>query len=293
METTQLRYFIAVAKTGKIATASQELFVTPPTISTSLAQLEKELGCQLFTRKANRLALNRQGEVFLEYAKTILDSIQEVQTEIQESLNNDRQSITVAVTSSDLWVDVIATFSLKYRNFSLSTSKMAPSDIMSGTFRNRFSFILAADGELSPRCTEGCNCTPLFDDYPVVAVHKDHVLASCDRIGLEALKDQRIIWPRANLQLSEKFYRLFREHGVPIPMICTYSYLICRSLVSQNAAVMLTTMHANNSCMQDIRFIPIAAENVAWPVCLYWREEQHLSDAECTFRDFVIDYYQE
>ena len=44
MEITQLRYFMAVAKTGKIVTAADNLFVTPPAISTSIAQLERELG---------------------------------------------------------------------------------------------------------------------------------------------------------------------------------------------------------------------------------------------------------
>ena len=64
MEITQLKYFMAVAKTGKIVIAADSLFVTPPAISTSIAQLEKELGVQLFTRRANRLQLNKQGEIF-------------------------------------------------------------------------------------------------------------------------------------------------------------------------------------------------------------------------------------
>lgn len=50
---------------------------------------------------------------------------------------------------------------------------------------------------------------------------------------------------------SERFYQLFRNSNIAIPTICTYSYLICQSLVAQNAAIALTTMHAQNSSMAE------------------------------------------
>lgn len=291
MEITQLRYFMAVAKTGKIVTAADNLFVTPPAISTSIAQLERELGVQLFTRHANRLQLNKQGEIFLGYVEAILTSINSARTEIQESMEHGPQHISIAVTSSNLWIDLTAAFTLEYPQFTLTTGTMATSDLLAGTFSNRYSFILASDGDLTPKLVEECSNLLLFYDSPAVMVHKSHPLAQKETISLQELAQQRLIWPRTNPNFTEKYYQLFRDNGVAIPVICTYSYLICQSLVAQSAAVALTTMHAQNACMEDFRFIPLEANNIQWAQRMYWREDRPLTDAEHAFQDFMVEYH--
>lgn len=292
MEITQLKYFKAVAKTGKIVTAADNLYVTPPAISTSLSQLERELGAQLFNRKGNRLILNKQGEIFLDYVDAILDSINDARSEIQDSLNTGLQHICVAVTSSNLWIDLISAFSAEYPHFTLTSGTMATTDQQAGIFNSRFSFILASDGDLTPKLVEECNSIHLFDDYPVVMVHNSHPFAKRSSVNAADLAKERLIWPRTNPNFSEKFYQLFRNSDISIPLICTYSYLICQALVSKNAAVALTTQHAQNSCMEDVCYIPLEADGIVWPQRIYWRKDRPLSDSELAFRDFMVEYYQ-
>ena len=246
---------------------------------------------QFFTRKANRLILNKQGEIFLGYVDAILDSINDARTEIQESLDNGPQHISVAVTSSNLWIDLVAAFSLEYPQFTLTSGTMATTDLLVGTFSSRFSFILASDGDLTPKLVEECNSIHLFDDYPVVMVHASHPLANRKSVSMSDLTQHRLIWPRTNPTFSEKFYHLFSSNNIPIPSICTYSYPICQSLVSQNAAVALITYHAKNSCMEDLCFIPLETNGIRWPHHMYWRKDRPLTDAELAFRDFMIEYY--
>ena len=50
MDLTQIKYFHAIARHQSIARASDELFVSQPALSKSLARLEDELGVQLFER---------------------------------------------------------------------------------------------------------------------------------------------------------------------------------------------------------------------------------------------------
>ena len=50
MELRTLKYFLAVAQEGNITNAAKRLHVTQPTLSRQLADLEKELGRQLYTR---------------------------------------------------------------------------------------------------------------------------------------------------------------------------------------------------------------------------------------------------
>lgn len=61
MELRVLRYFLAVAREGNVTRAAERLFVTQPTLSKQLMDLEAELGCRLFERGGRRITLTGEG----------------------------------------------------------------------------------------------------------------------------------------------------------------------------------------------------------------------------------------
>ncbi|MEY2564452.1 MAG: hypothetical protein QOH88_2645 [Verrucomicrobiota bacterium] len=72
MELRHLRYFVAVAEALNFSRAAAKLRVSQPSLSTQIRDLEKELGFDLFTRTAGRVALTDAGHVFASDAKEIL-----------------------------------------------------------------------------------------------------------------------------------------------------------------------------------------------------------------------------
>src|SRR5579859_5171175 len=76
METHQLRYFMAVAQTGRFTAAARQCNVSQPSLSIQIAKLEKELGGPLFERTRKGGKLTARGEAFLPRAKTILDEME-------------------------------------------------------------------------------------------------------------------------------------------------------------------------------------------------------------------------
>ena len=66
-----LLYFWAAARTGSIASASRELLVSQPTISTQIKTLETSLGVSLFERVGRGLELTETGQIVLSYAEEI------------------------------------------------------------------------------------------------------------------------------------------------------------------------------------------------------------------------------
>lgn len=66
-----LRYFWAVAKTGSIARASEQLHLTPQSISGQLSEFEQRLGAELFRRAGRGLELTDAGRRILSYADEI------------------------------------------------------------------------------------------------------------------------------------------------------------------------------------------------------------------------------
>ena len=75
MELRTLRYFIAVAQEGSLTNASKRLHITQPTLSRQLADLERELGRQLFLRTRDGVELTEYGTVLLDYAQSITELV--------------------------------------------------------------------------------------------------------------------------------------------------------------------------------------------------------------------------
>ena len=72
MELRVLRYFIEVARTQNITAAAERLYITQPTLSKQLMDLEDELGAKLFERGKRRTTLTEDGMLLFQRAKEIV-----------------------------------------------------------------------------------------------------------------------------------------------------------------------------------------------------------------------------
>lgn len=72
METFEMRYFLGVAKTQNIHKASEELHVSPASLSKAIARLEEELGVNLFNREGRNIRLTEQGRILQKRASEII-----------------------------------------------------------------------------------------------------------------------------------------------------------------------------------------------------------------------------
>ncbi len=75
----QLKYVDAVADCGSISDAAKRVFVTQPTLTEAIRNLEEELRVAIFTRSSRGVTLTREGEEFLASARQILDDAARIQ----------------------------------------------------------------------------------------------------------------------------------------------------------------------------------------------------------------------
>src|SRR3990172_6711941 len=71
----QFRYFIAVAESGSVASASRMLDIAQSGLTKSLLELEAELGSTLFERSSKGMTLTPQGHRFLASARKVIGSV--------------------------------------------------------------------------------------------------------------------------------------------------------------------------------------------------------------------------
>lgn len=84
MEIYQLRYFIAVAETGNFTKAAARSYISQPSLSQQIMNLEGEVGQALFHRLGRKVALTEAGQVLLEHARRIISEADNALRELKD-----------------------------------------------------------------------------------------------------------------------------------------------------------------------------------------------------------------
>lgn len=69
----QLKYVITVAETGTITEAAGRLYISQPSLTNAIHELEKEMNIVIFNRTNKGITLSKEGDVFLGYARQVLE----------------------------------------------------------------------------------------------------------------------------------------------------------------------------------------------------------------------------
>ena len=69
----QLKYVITVAETGTITEAANKLYVSQPSLTNAIHELEKEMNIVIFNRTNKGITLSKEGDDFLGYARQVLE----------------------------------------------------------------------------------------------------------------------------------------------------------------------------------------------------------------------------
>ncbi|WEZ08458.2 LysR family transcriptional regulator [Priestia flexa] len=73
MKLQQLKYVIEVVRCGSINEAARRLYISQPSLSKAVKELEKEIGITIFTRTSTGIALSSDGAEFLGYARQVVE----------------------------------------------------------------------------------------------------------------------------------------------------------------------------------------------------------------------------
>lgn len=99
MDIKQLVTFLHVAKFKNFTRASQELFITQPTVSNHIKSLEQQVNTQLFLRVRKQVVLTRAGHLFQRYAQRIVDEYTEMTAQIDRLAGSSEGRLNLFASS--------------------------------------------------------------------------------------------------------------------------------------------------------------------------------------------------
>lgn len=194
MTLTQLRYVAKIAECGSITEAARQLYISQPSLSTAVRELEGELGIVIFNRSARGISLTSDGSEFLSYARQILE-----QTElVEQRYAHARPSKRLFAISSQHYAFVVNAFvslleSVEADEYEMTLRESRTYEIIEDVagYRSELGVLyLSSFNEKVLRKLMRENrltYTPLFDAQPHVFLSQHHPLAHAERVTLDEL----------------------------------------------------------------------------------------------------------
>lgn len=190
----QLTYLVKVAECGNITDAAEQLYISQPSLSTAIRNLEKEMGVTAFNRTKKGVTVTRDGEELLSFARMLLEQADIMKEHFGVAEKRDPkfsvscQHYSFAVNA---FVDVVNAFDADKYSFILRETQTGEiiDDVEQGKSEIGILYLSEHNEEVLTKLIKKneLEFEELFVADPHVFLCKDHPLAAKDLITLEDL----------------------------------------------------------------------------------------------------------
>ena len=163
---------------GTLSEAAEHLHITQPTLTRSIRKLEGLLGVELFRREKNRIYINDNGRLAVEYAKRILKSEYEMVSAIQ-ALDRSRHTISIASCAPAPNFIIRQQLEKQYPGMQITAEIGSEQELLDGLKRGEFQLVT-----LSSEITEdGLYCQKMGTEHLHLSVMPAHPAAVMDSVS--------------------------------------------------------------------------------------------------------------
>lgn len=287
MEWQQLEYFRAVARLEHFTRAAEQLAVSQPALSRSIARLEEELGVPLFEREGRSVRLTRYGRLFLQRVERAMREIAEARREIEELQDPGRGEVRLGFLHTfgiHLVPELIGEFHRIYPNVTFYLAQHAAGRIFRQLEAGEIDLCLLSPPVRRP----GIGWVDLKTEELYVIVRPDHPLAGRGRVDLRELAGEPFISLKRGYGMRTITEELCARAGFS-PHIAFEGEEVATvaGLVAAGLGVALVPDFPGLDAVR-VHKLPVADPPCRRVIGMAWVEGRFLSPAAARFREFVI-----
>ena len=234
----QLNYVITISEKGSLNKAAEVLYVTQPSLTSAVRELEKELGITLFNRGGKGVTLTNDGAEFIQYARQVVNQYDRLLEKygkggnLRKKFGISCQHYSFAVKS---FVEMVKHFDTDEYEFAIRESKTRDviEDVTTGKSEVGILYLSDFNRKAIGKFLKSSQLEfhPLIKCEPYVYLWKGHPLAKKKSIRLEELRD----YPCLSFEQGPSGAFYFAEE-----ILSTYDYI--RTIKATDRATMLNLM---------------------------------------------------
>ena len=269
-ELRHLRYFVAVAEELSFSRAADRLHMAASPVSQAIRQLEAELGVALFVRTTRSVELTDAGRRLLEEGTAALQAVEEAFANASRAGHGVLGTLRLGCTPAarhELRPALVAALRERHPGIEVDASEATTGNLCRELLGHRLDVAVGFCTEPVP----GLARRTLAHETMRVLMRASHRLAGASEIALEALRDDRFVVPRADLNAG--FNRRLRS-------LCGFEpACVVASLIWDDAEwppgddlVTLVPAGVARHTSPHMRVLPLV-EEATMPLELLWRED--------------------
>ena len=297
MELWQLRTFSTVAETGSFTRASEVLNLSQPAVSIQVKAIESEAGRKLFVRRPDGVDLTRDGELFLEHARRILDLADQITSEMHRAtMSPEKGVIATGAVTRGLENFFIWTY-IEFRRvrpdleIKPQTLKDPESGIKFLKYGSKVDLVLSPFDPRDPEIE-----TVLFGTVNVAVIaRKEHRLAQRPRVSPSMLEIERWVLLEPDDRLRKRAEGRFLESGIrPRSVLSTNDGSVIPELLTKTD--MVTMLHTSSvlSKLRDQTLTTINCPELESEAQLYfcYRKDKESVDKVMPLLEFFAERWK-
>jgi DNA-binding transcriptional LysR family regulator len=287
VELLQLRYFQAVARREHISHAAADLHVAQPSVSRTIARLEKELGVPLFDRTGRRIRLNRFGAALLARVDRALRELDDASRELADAAGLEGGSVAVAAETMRSLIVLLAEFRTTHPGVQFRLHQ-SPAAAMAAQLRaGEVDFCLASQPLPGP----GLASAELYSEEVLLAVPPGHPLAGRDRATVADVAAEPFVVTRPGYWQRTLLDQLFADAGQAAVIACEGDEPgAVRGLVAAGIGVgLLPEISRQSTAHPPVSWLHLDTPQAQRTLRLAWRPDAYLTAAARRFRGFAVE----
>lgn len=291
MDIRVLKYFLAVANEGSITAAANALYLTQPTLSRQLKELEDELGKKLFNRSNHRISLTEEGILLRKRANEILDLVNKTKAEFVDIKENITGDIHIGCGETEVFryiAQITKEIQEKYPRIRFHFYSGNAEYVMEKLDKGLLDFGMVI---------EPVNVSKYYylnmpsQDKWGLLMRKDSFLASCKTITASHLANLPIICSRQLLIESLSQNNVINWLGnmaIKLNIVATYNLIFNASILVREGVGYAITLDelSNTSDESPICFRPFVPK-LESGLNIIWKKDQVFSNASKLFLEKV------
>jgi LysR family transcriptional regulator, hydrogen peroxide-inducible genes activator len=256
MEMHQIRYFLAVADELNFSRAAAKCNVTQPALSRAIQQLEVELGGQLIHRERHLTHLTDLGQMVRPQLEMVHGAAGRAKRLAQDVSQLKRVPLKLGIMSTispDEIVDLITALKSRHKGLELQLCDASSVELRDRLLAGSLEVVIYALPSEEP--DQRTHIMPLFREQMVIAVNRNHRLASERNFPVEELNGEPYIH-RMNCEFAGYADHILQEKGVT----CTPKYWSERddwTMAMVAAGLGFAFMPANSVTHPDVVALPV------------------------------------
>ncbi len=204
--------FIAVAETGKMSSAAAKFYISQPTVSQTIKELEEHYGVLLFDRISKRLYITQAGKNLLSYAKLVVDQFNQLENNMFTGFTEKLRIGATVTVGSCILSSVINQFKEKIPNMD-TFSYVNNTKVIEDKLLNSELDVGIVEGQIKNR---DLITLPVMKDSLVIVCNKNHRFAGKKKISMKELEKEEFVMREEGSGTRELFEHYMSKNGIKI-----------------------------------------------------------------------------